>query len=140
MFPLDAMRWGFFLGDVCGKGPRAAAITSLTRYTLRAAAVQDPEPVAALTVLNTVLDAHSTDEDLQYCTAIYGMLTLGPASFTVHLASGGHPRRSSCGVTDRPSTCTLREDSSSEPCPMRSSPAPTRSWTRATLCCSIPTV
>ncbi|URM97163.1 SpoIIE family protein phosphatase [Actinomadura madurae] len=91
VFPLDAMRWGFFLGDVCGKGPRAAAITSLTRYTLRAAAVQDPEPVAALTVLNTVLDAHSTDEDLQYCTAIYGMLTPGPASFTVHLASGGHP-------------------------------------------------
>ncbi|SPT52090.1 PP2C family protein-serine/threonine phosphatase [Actinomadura madurae] len=91
VFPLDAMRWGFFLGDVRGKGPKAAAITSLTRYTLRAAAVQDPEPVAALTVLNTVLDAHGTDEDLQYCTAVYGMLTPGPASFTVHLASGGHP-------------------------------------------------
>jgi sigma-B regulation protein RsbU (phosphoserine phosphatase) len=25
-------RWGFFLGDVCGKGAPAAALTSLTRY------------------------------------------------------------------------------------------------------------
>ncbi|MEO3828213.1 SpoIIE family protein phosphatase [Actinomadura sp. B10D3] len=91
VFPLDAMRWGFFLGDVRGKGPKAAAITSLTRYTLRAAAVQDSEPVAALTVLNTVLDAHSTNEELQYCTAVYGTLTPGPAGHAVHLASGGHP-------------------------------------------------
>ncbi|HZY74706.1 MAG TPA: PAS domain-containing protein, partial [Jatrophihabitantaceae bacterium] len=29
LFPLSRERWGFFLGDVCGKGPAAAAVTSL---------------------------------------------------------------------------------------------------------------
>ncbi|WP_395577299.1 hypothetical protein [Streptomyces sp. BK79] len=29
---------------MCGKGPEAAAVTSLTRYTLRAAALNDPDP------------------------------------------------------------------------------------------------
>ena len=43
---LDRERWGLFLGDVCGKGADAAAVTSLARYTLRAAAVHDPDPVS----------------------------------------------------------------------------------------------
>ena len=53
LFPLTGDRWGFFLGDVCGKGAGAAAVTSLARYTLRAAAVHDPDPVAVLGTLNT---------------------------------------------------------------------------------------
>ncbi|GAA3120666.1 SpoIIE family protein phosphatase [Streptomyces goshikiensis] len=44
VFPIDTTRFAFFLGDVCGKGPQAAAVTSLTRYTLRAAALHDPDP------------------------------------------------------------------------------------------------
>lgn len=40
---------------MCGKGPQAAAVTSLTRYTLRAAALHDSDPVAALSTLNKVL-------------------------------------------------------------------------------------
>jgi sigma-B regulation protein RsbU (phosphoserine phosphatase) len=32
VFPLDGKRWAFFLGDVCGKGPEAAAVTSLTLH------------------------------------------------------------------------------------------------------------
>jgi sigma-B regulation protein RsbU (phosphoserine phosphatase) len=39
LFPLSPSTSAFFLGDVCGKGANAAALTSLTRYTLRAAAV-----------------------------------------------------------------------------------------------------
>ncbi|MFF5434827.1 PP2C family protein-serine/threonine phosphatase [Streptomyces griseofuscus] len=39
VFPIDGKRFAFFLGDVCGKGPQAAGLTSLTRYTLRAAAL-----------------------------------------------------------------------------------------------------
>ncbi len=38
LFPLTRTTWGFFLGDVAGKGVEAAVVTSLTRYTLRAAA------------------------------------------------------------------------------------------------------
>ncbi|WP_436847258.1 PP2C family protein-serine/threonine phosphatase [Streptomyces buecherae] len=94
VFPLDGERFAFFLGDVCGKGPQAAAVTSLTRYTLRAAALHDADPAAALATLNTVLhDRYTGSGDPRYCTAIFGILTPGasPGRLTVQLASGGHP-------------------------------------------------
>ncbi|WP_392673172.1 PP2C family protein-serine/threonine phosphatase [Streptomyces sp. LN785] len=91
LFPLGADRWAFFLGDVCGKGPQAAAVTSLTRYTLRAAALHDPDPVTALTTLNTVLHERYTSGTTRYCTAIFGVLRPGSDHVSVHLASGGHP-------------------------------------------------
>ncbi|MGW7660453.1 PP2C family protein-serine/threonine phosphatase [Streptomyces sp. NPDC054756] len=94
VFPLDGKRFGFFLGDVCGKGPQAAALTSLTRYTLRAAALHDPDPVSALTTLNQVLhERYSASGDPRYCTAVFGTIDPDPAAgrLTVHLASGGHP-------------------------------------------------
>ncbi|MEW2289517.1 SpoIIE family protein phosphatase [Streptomyces sp. NPDC047841] len=94
VFPLDGTRFGFFLGDVCGKGPQAAAVTSLTRYTLRAAALHDPDPVSALTTLNKVLhERYAGSGDPRYCTAVFGTLDPDPATgrLTVHLASGGHP-------------------------------------------------
>ncbi|CAM5654597.1 Histidine kinase OS=Streptomyces griseorubiginosus OX=67304 GN=AQJ54_21010 PE=4 SV=1 [Streptomyces griseorubiginosus] len=94
VFAIDGKRFGFFLGDVCGKGPQAAALTSLTRYTLRAAALHDPDPVSALTTLNRVLHERYTGSgDPRYCTAVYGTLEPDPGTGTlaVHLASGGHP-------------------------------------------------
>ncbi|MEU7424871.1 SpoIIE family protein phosphatase [Streptomyces sp. NPDC040750] len=93
LFPVGANTWAFFLGDVCGKGPQAAALTSLTRYTLRAAAHHDPEPVAALTTLNAVLhERYTAGGDPRYCTCVFGVLQPGPdGRTTVRLASGGHP-------------------------------------------------
>ncbi|WP_030861364.1 PP2C family protein-serine/threonine phosphatase [Streptomyces sp. NRRL F-2747] len=93
LFPIDARRFAFFLGDVCGKGPQAAAVTSLTRYTLRAAALHDPDPVSALTTLNRVLHERYAGGDPRYCTAVFGLLELGPATgqVAVRLAAGGHP-------------------------------------------------
>ncbi|MEV6118415.1 SpoIIE family protein phosphatase [Streptomyces sp. NPDC052109] len=94
VFPVDGKRFAFFLGDVCGKGPEAAALTSLTRYTLRAAALHDPDPVVALTTLNKVLhERYAGSGDPRYCTAVFG--TLEPDATTgqvaIRLASGGHP-------------------------------------------------
>ncbi|WAX77440.1 PP2C family protein-serine/threonine phosphatase [Streptomyces sp. KMM 9044] len=91
LFPLGADRWAFFLGDVCGKGPQAAAVTSLVRYTLRATALHDPDPVTVLTTLNTVLHERYTSGDPRYCTAVFGLLDPGGDHVGVHLASGGHP-------------------------------------------------
>jgi sigma-B regulation protein RsbU (phosphoserine phosphatase) len=93
LFPIDGTRWGFFLGDVCGKGPQAAALTSLTRYTLRATALQAPEPAAALTALNSVLyERYAADGDPRFCTAIVGTLQhSADGRVDVRLASGGHP-------------------------------------------------
>ncbi|MFD3481063.1 SpoIIE family protein phosphatase [Streptomyces sp. NPDC058695] len=93
LFPLAAGTWGFFLGDVCGKGAAAAAITSLARYTLRAAAVYDPDPAAVLANLNTVLNHEYNGDDPRFCTVIFGLLTPDgdDGGFRVTLASGGHP-------------------------------------------------
>ena len=93
LFPLTRDKWGFFLGDVCGKGADAAALTSLVRYTLRAAAVYDDDPVAVLHNLNTVLNHEYHGDDPRFCTVIFGVLTLGrgEGGVDVALASGGHP-------------------------------------------------
>jgi sigma-B regulation protein RsbU (phosphoserine phosphatase) len=91
LFALDDNRSAFFLGDVCGKGPQAAALTSLTRYTLRAAALHDADPVANLRVLNTVLLDRYTGDDPRYCTAVAGVLERVGDTVEVRLASGGHP-------------------------------------------------
>ncbi|MET7682116.1 SpoIIE family protein phosphatase [Streptomyces sp. NPDC005423] len=93
LFPLTAGTWGFFLGDVCGKGAAAAAVTSLARYTLRAAAVYQPDPAAVLANLNTVLNHEYHGSDPRFCTVIFGLLTPDgdEGGFRVTLASGGHP-------------------------------------------------
>ncbi|MEV0523933.1 SpoIIE family protein phosphatase [Streptomyces sp. NPDC050439] len=94
LFALGDGRWAFFLGDVCGKGPQAASLTSLTRYTLRAAALHDPEPAAALATLNSVLqERYGASGDPRYCTVIFGVVQPGAedGDITVRLASGGHP-------------------------------------------------
>ncbi|MGX1567676.1 PP2C family protein-serine/threonine phosphatase [Streptomyces sp. NPDC055506] len=94
LFPVAGDRWAFFLGDVCGKGPEAASLTSLTRYTLRAAAHHDPEPAAALATLNAVLhERYTADGDPRYCTCVFGIVEPGGdhGPTIVRLASGGHP-------------------------------------------------
>ena len=40
-FRTGSRSWSIVIGDVCGKGPEAAALTSLARYTVRTAS--DPE-------------------------------------------------------------------------------------------------
>ena len=50
--PLDGDRWLLIVGDVAGKGPDAAALTGLARYTLRAEARHDSRPDRLLAVLN----------------------------------------------------------------------------------------
>lgn len=91
LFPLADGRWGFFLGDVCGKGAGAAALTSLTRYTLRAAAVNNAEPEAVLAVLDTVLNHEYRGDDPRFCTVVFGVLAPGAEGCALTLASGGHP-------------------------------------------------
>ncbi|MEU4806227.1 SpoIIE family protein phosphatase [Actinosynnema sp. NPDC023587] len=91
LFPLAGGTWGFFLGDVSGKGAPAAAITSLTRYTLRAAAASDPDPITVLRVLNTVLHHEYNGTDPRFCTVLYGVLTPTADGCAIEMATGGHP-------------------------------------------------
>jgi phosphoserine phosphatase RsbU/P len=91
LFPLTRAKWGVFLGDVSGKGAGAAAITSLTRYTLRAAAAYDDDPTAVLHNLDSVLQHEFHGDDPRFCTVIFGVITPAAQGFDIELASGGHP-------------------------------------------------
>lgn len=88
--------WHVVIGDVCGKGPEAAALTGLARHTLRAAAMQESTPSAILSVLNEAILRADADE--RFCTAAYARIELRRASTSgsgdgvcMTLACGGHP-------------------------------------------------
>jgi PAS domain S-box-containing protein len=81
--------WALVIGDVCGKGAEAAAITALARYTLRAAAQHTRRPRAVLTQLNEALLRDRLD--YRFCTALYASLTPREDRVTVCVAAAGHP-------------------------------------------------
>jgi phosphoserine phosphatase RsbU/P len=90
LFPLSPTAWGFFIGDVAGKGVEAAVVTGLVRYVLRSAAVSYDDPVQVLHNLNSVL-GHQLDIGYhRLCTVIYGNVRHSGDGFDVELASGGH--------------------------------------------------
>ncbi|MHA6626049.1 PP2C family protein-serine/threonine phosphatase [Pseudonocardia sichuanensis] len=91
VFPLPGDRWAFFLGDVCGHGAPAAALTSLTRYTLRAAAWHDPRPISVLAEVNAALLNEPTTGP-RFATVMFGLLQPDPGGpgFLVTLGTGGH--------------------------------------------------
>jgi PAS domain S-box-containing protein len=82
--------WMVVVGDVTGKGPEAAAITSLARYTMRTAAMYERSPGAVLARLNAALGA---DPDRrQICTAVCARIEPDEdGTLRVALARGGHP-------------------------------------------------
>ncbi|PPJ36057.1 hypothetical protein C5E45_21835 [Nocardia nova] len=91
LFPLTPDTWGFFLGDVCGKGADAAVVTSSARYTMRAAAVYDPDPLAVLAHLYTVLCREFHTGTPRFRTVVYGSARPAPTGPTLTVAAGGHP-------------------------------------------------
>lgn len=90
LFALAGDRTGFFFGDVCGKGTRAAAVTALARYTMRTAAMLHETPAAVLGDLNAALHAEDPDSPTT-CTAVYGQIDMSGATASITLAVGGHP-------------------------------------------------
>jgi sigma-B regulation protein RsbU (phosphoserine phosphatase) len=90
VFRLGANDWALVLGDVCGKGARAAALTALARWSVRGAAVHAFLPDAVLRDLNSVLLADG-DEDDHFLSVVFGRLELDTCGAWVTLASAGHP-------------------------------------------------
>ena len=88
VFELSEGDHAVVIGDVCGKGPKAASITSLARYTIRAAAWHGDEPSEVLRHLNSVL-VRTLPETT--CTAAYGVLSAEEDGRVFHFASAGHP-------------------------------------------------
>jgi serine phosphatase RsbU (regulator of sigma subunit) len=82
--------WMAVIGDVCGKGPPAAAITALVRYTARATALREQSPSRILAVVNKAL--LSQVGDWRFCTVACGFISREGTNVSMRLALGGHPR------------------------------------------------
>jgi serine phosphatase RsbU (regulator of sigma subunit) len=79
--------WMVVIGDVTGRGARAASITALARYTLRTAAVLTNDPAIALATLNRALLARN---DASLCSIAALTLSEDPRQ-PVRIAVAGHP-------------------------------------------------
>ncbi|MBX5442277.1 MAG: SpoIIE family protein phosphatase [Solirubrobacteraceae bacterium] len=82
--------WMVVMGDVTGKGPGAAAITALARYTIRTAAFYERAPSRILGRLNHAL-VHD-DDRRRLCTALCARIEPHPGrGVTMTLSCAGHP-------------------------------------------------
>jgi PAS domain S-box-containing protein len=91
IFELDGRRWAIVIGDVCGTGPNAAAVTAIARHTIRAAATHGTEHHDVLAWVNDAL--HAGNRDL-FCTAIYSTLERvddDDDTWRFISVAGGHP-------------------------------------------------
>jgi serine phosphatase RsbU (regulator of sigma subunit) len=78
------------VGDVCGKGTEAAAVTALVRHSIRALALHQDSPARVLGFVNEVMLSHELSG--RFATVILARLDLsgtGPVRATI--ASAGHP-------------------------------------------------
>ncbi|HKP89375.1 MAG TPA: SpoIIE family protein phosphatase [Thermoleophilaceae bacterium] len=82
-------RWAVVIGDVCGKGPEAAAVTALARYTVRASAMTLSEPSVILATLNEAMLRQR--DDRRFCTVLYCRSERTETGVRICFASGGHP-------------------------------------------------
>jgi serine phosphatase RsbU (regulator of sigma subunit) len=80
--------WAVVIGDVCGTGPAAAAVTGLARHTIASAAWHGDDHVTVLKNLNKAMRARDAGP---FCTAIYGTLETTADGLELTFAVGGHP-------------------------------------------------
>lgn len=76
------------LGDVTGKGVRAAALTAQVRHTARTAARFDPDPASVLGVVDAVLCEQPV---LSLVSVVCARLIEEPEGLRLQIVSGGHP-------------------------------------------------
>ncbi len=81
--------WMLVIGDVCGKGSRAAGVTALARHTLRAAAMGGQRPTEMLEMLHQALRRQPLGADL--CTTCLVMVTPMPEHLQLTVVLAGHP-------------------------------------------------
>jgi serine phosphatase RsbU (regulator of sigma subunit) len=90
VFRVDDTRWAVTIGDVCGKGIEAAAVTGLARHTLRAASRHF---VSAADVLRALHRAMADHRPATFCTVCFMYLEATPdGGHRVTMALGGHPQ------------------------------------------------
>ncbi|MFJ2115678.1 MULTISPECIES: SpoIIE family protein phosphatase [unclassified Streptomyces] len=90
LFPIRDGAYGFAIGDVCGTGPEAAAVTGLARHALRLLAREGFGGPAVLERLNAaILDEGSRS---RFLTLLYGELwPQEDGSALLKVVCAGHP-------------------------------------------------
>ena len=88
VFELDPDSWAVVIGDVCGTGPAAAAVTGIARHTIRDSAWHGDDPIAILESLNRAILREASSS---FCTAVVGRLRRTADGLGLHVVSGGHP-------------------------------------------------
>jgi serine phosphatase RsbU (regulator of sigma subunit)/PAS domain-containing protein len=81
--------WAITVGDVCGKGQEAAAMTAAARHAIRVLAHWNPDPVDVLAKVNEVILAGDYED--RFVTAKLAYLRWDGNRVCVELASSGHP-------------------------------------------------
>jgi serine phosphatase RsbU (regulator of sigma subunit)/anti-sigma regulatory factor (Ser/Thr protein kinase) len=89
VFPIGPQRWGFAIGDVCGKGANAAAVTGLARHSLRVLAREHHDVPNVLRRLNSTILAEG--ESARFVTLIYGVMTPTHDGMAITYCAAGHP-------------------------------------------------
>lgn len=90
LFAVSPERWALVVGDVCGKGAEAAAVTAMARYTLRAASVAGAAgPSESFALLNEAMVGEQVGE--RFLTAVMGEIEVGEDRVRLRLVCGGHP-------------------------------------------------
>lgn len=97
VFQIDDERWGLVIGDVCGKGVDAAALTALTRHTMRAAARHTTSPTKVLQWAHEAIEtAHGGATFATACMAVVSPAGAASHGMVLELALGGHERPLLC--------------------------------------------
>ncbi len=92
LFELDDGSWKAVIGDVCGKGPEAAALMGFVRFTTRAVSRQDTQPSGALVKLNRALREELEDgRSAEFCTAAVVRIRPNDDGARLTVAVAGHP-------------------------------------------------
>ena len=81
--------WGLSVGDVCGKGEEAAAVTAAARHAIRVIAHDTDDPAAVLSGANKILLAEELSGG--FVTASIAHLEWHEGALHVALGSAGHP-------------------------------------------------
>jgi serine phosphatase RsbU (regulator of sigma subunit) len=100
VFPAGANRWRFAIGDVCGTGPEAAAVTGLARHALRILAREGHDVADVVGRLNQLILEEGPRA--RFITLLHGEITVldrgsaasagSPgAAVRLCLVSAGHP-------------------------------------------------
>jgi Stage II sporulation protein E (SpoIIE)/GAF domain len=85
----DRESWWLVLGDVCGKGAEAAALTAFLRHTCVAYAREGLGPATTLARVNQAM--LEQDFEGRFATAVLAHLGLRDSEVLVTLATAGHP-------------------------------------------------